>query len=242
MSDTTWKVGELAKQTGLTVRTLHHYDKIGLLTPSKYTDGGHRLYAEVDIARLQQIISLKHLGFAMEEIKKIIESPTFDPAEVIKTQMESVKEHIRLQKRLCHRLEKIYALVQARQPINTEQLINLIEETNMSLDKYFTKEQMEKIKEYIGEPETRKEYFNEFSEIIAKVRLEMEKNTPPNDVNIIRFVELRNILTCDGDVEIRQAFSRYYHENPEMLMKFGIKIDKELVDYLRKVKTIHGYK
>ncbi|SEM85622.1 MerR family transcriptional regulator [Lihuaxuella thermophila] len=50
-------MGELAKQTGLTVRTLHHYDRIGLLSPSRYSDSGHRLYTKADLSSLQQIIS-----------------------------------------------------------------------------------------------------------------------------------------------------------------------------------------
>lgn len=70
-----WKVGELAKQTGLTVRTLHHYAEIGLLS----TDTGHRLYTNTDIATLQQIILLKQLGFSLEEIKDLIKNPEFKP-------------------------------------------------------------------------------------------------------------------------------------------------------------------
>ena len=53
------KVGELARRTGLTVRTLHHYDEIGLLRPSLHTDSGHRLYTGRDVARLQQVLSLR---------------------------------------------------------------------------------------------------------------------------------------------------------------------------------------
>jgi branched-chain amino acid transport system permease protein len=61
-----WKVGELANRTGITVRTLHHYDEIGLLTPSERSRSGYRLYTEPDIVRLQQILSLRHLGFSLE--------------------------------------------------------------------------------------------------------------------------------------------------------------------------------
>ena len=63
---TRWKIGELAKRTGITVRTLHHYDQIDLLVPSMHSDAGHRLYSATDIARLQQILSLKQLGFHLE--------------------------------------------------------------------------------------------------------------------------------------------------------------------------------
>ena len=60
------KIGELASRTGLTVRTLHHYDEIGLLKPSHRTDSGHRLYTVRDLGRLQQIVSLRQLGFSLD--------------------------------------------------------------------------------------------------------------------------------------------------------------------------------
>ncbi len=56
------KVGELARRTGLTVRTLHHYDEIGLLKPSLHTESGHRLYTADDVARLQQVLSLRFVS------------------------------------------------------------------------------------------------------------------------------------------------------------------------------------
>lgn len=69
LQPTAWKVGELAKRTGLSMRTLHYYDEIGLLSPSRRTEADHRLYAAHDIVRLQQIKSLRHLGFGLEEIR-----------------------------------------------------------------------------------------------------------------------------------------------------------------------------
>jgi DNA-binding transcriptional MerR regulator len=63
-----YKIGELARRTGLTVRTLHHYDSIGLLLPSRRSEAGYRLYAEEDVFRLQQIVSLRQLGFSLREI------------------------------------------------------------------------------------------------------------------------------------------------------------------------------
>jgi DNA-binding transcriptional MerR regulator len=70
------KVGELAKRTGLTVRTLHHYDEIGLLKPSLHTEAGYRLYTRGDVARLQQVLSLRQLGFALEEIRDCLDRTT----------------------------------------------------------------------------------------------------------------------------------------------------------------------
>ena len=63
------RVGELARRTGLTIRALHHYDEIGLVRPSRHSEAGYRLYTSADIARLQQVVSLRQLGFSLEEIR-----------------------------------------------------------------------------------------------------------------------------------------------------------------------------
>jgi len=128
----TWKVGELAKQTRLTVRMLHHYDKINLFSPSQYSDTDHRLYTESEIVRLQQIMSLKQLGFSLDEIKEIMENWNFNPVEIIKVQLDDVKKRIRLQEPLCSRLEKIYELLNSQQEATPEQFINLIEVISLS--------------------------------------------------------------------------------------------------------------
>ena len=70
------KVGELARRTGLTVRTLHHYDEIGLLRPSQHMVSGHRLYTAADVARLQRVLSLRQLGFGLEEVRQCLDQPS----------------------------------------------------------------------------------------------------------------------------------------------------------------------
>ena len=74
-----WKIGELARRTGLTVRTLHHYDEIGLLSPAQRSDGGHRVYDEADVQRLYRIVSLRSLGFPLDAIAQALDSQAFDP-------------------------------------------------------------------------------------------------------------------------------------------------------------------
>lgn len=66
MRSSLWRVGELAKRTGVSVRTLHWYEEIGLLSPSQRSEAGHRLYAAEDLGRLQQIQSLRQLGFSLD--------------------------------------------------------------------------------------------------------------------------------------------------------------------------------
>jgi DNA-binding transcriptional MerR regulator len=91
-----WKVGELARRTGLSVRTLHYYDEIGLLSPSRRTDGGHRLYTADDVVRLQQIKSLQHLGFTLTEVRECLDRPDFPLGWVIQLHLSQLKEKLEL--------------------------------------------------------------------------------------------------------------------------------------------------
>nr|WP_234125165.1 MerR family transcriptional regulator [Clostridium hydrogenum] len=82
------KINEVAKLTGITVRTLHYYDEIGLLKPTKVTEAGYRLYDEDSIAILQQILFFKELDFPLNEIKDIVTSHQFDKAEALREHKE----------------------------------------------------------------------------------------------------------------------------------------------------------
>jgi DNA-binding transcriptional MerR regulator len=85
-------VGEVAKLAGVSVRTLHHYDEIGLLTPSERSDAGYRLYGPSDLADLQQVLFFKELGFGLEEIGRIMRDPTFDRREALDFQRGMLAE------------------------------------------------------------------------------------------------------------------------------------------------------
>src|SRR6516225_4375898 len=76
------KVGDLAKRTGLSVRTLHYYDEIGLLQPRNLTTSGHRVYGAGELARLQRIKSLRQLGFSLDEIRACLDAPDFSARRV----------------------------------------------------------------------------------------------------------------------------------------------------------------
>ena len=80
-------VKEVSKITGVSVRTLHHYDAIGLLKPSKVTEAGYRMYDDTALSRLQNILLFRELQFPLKEIKVILDSPDFDPSEVIAQQI-----------------------------------------------------------------------------------------------------------------------------------------------------------
>ncbi len=81
-------VNEMSKVTGVSVRTLHHYDAIGLLKPTKVTDAGYRLYDDTALSRLQSILLFRELQFPLKDIQAILDSPTFDAEEALAQQIK----------------------------------------------------------------------------------------------------------------------------------------------------------
>ncbi len=104
--DRRWKVGELAKATGLTVRTLHHYDDVGLLVPWTRTSAGHRLYAGQDVRRLYHILALRRLGLSLEEIASLLDDDV-SLVETVRRHLEQVERALEHQHRLAQRLRQI---------------------------------------------------------------------------------------------------------------------------------------
>jgi DNA-binding transcriptional MerR regulator len=89
-----YSVGELARYAGVSVRTLHHYDEIGLLSPDGRTAAGYRRYHEPDLERLQQILFYRELGFALEEIAIILDDPDTDALAHLRRQHELLERRI----------------------------------------------------------------------------------------------------------------------------------------------------
>lgn len=102
------KVGELARRCGLTVRTLHHYDDIGLLRPSARSDAGYRLYNRNDVARLQQIQALRSLGVSLAEVGAILDRQGRSVSTVIEQQLSVLDQQIARQIRLRGRLAQLH--------------------------------------------------------------------------------------------------------------------------------------
>ncbi|MEK8128757.1 MerR family transcriptional regulator [Paenibacillus filicis] len=131
-----WKVGELAKMTGLTVRTLRFYDQIGLFSPSGHSVTGHRLYNEADIRRLHQILSLKDLGLSLEDIQSVLNGHTYAPADIVAMQIKRVQKQIQTQQRLLAELERVAEKMNDEEPLSNEAFISLLETMKLSHEKY----------------------------------------------------------------------------------------------------------
>jgi DNA-binding transcriptional MerR regulator len=107
MSEASLKIGEVARRTGLSVRTLRHYDEFGLLVPSERTYGEHRLYSSEDFRRLLALQHLKELGLSLTEVKAALDDPGFDAAEALANHITTVEHRLTAEQELLERLRNL---------------------------------------------------------------------------------------------------------------------------------------
>ncbi len=100
MKKNMWTVAKVGQLTGTSVRTLHHYDAIGLLKPTAVTEAGYRLYDDAALGRLQNILMFREVGFPLREIKAILDNPDFDPAEALEQQIRLLELQLAHTRRL----------------------------------------------------------------------------------------------------------------------------------------------
>ena len=89
-----YRVGEVAALTHVSVRTLHHYDRIGLLRPALHSGGGYRMYGEPELLRLQQILTLRYLGFPLKRIGELLDRADFDLVASLRVQRQALHDRI----------------------------------------------------------------------------------------------------------------------------------------------------
>jgi MerR family transcriptional regulator, thiopeptide resistance regulator len=236
MGNVALKVGDLAKQTAVSVRTLHYYDEIGLLSPSGRTETGYRLYATEDIIRLQQIVSLRQIGFSLEEIRECLEQDSFSLNHVIQLHMTRLQEQMKMSGKLLNRLEMIVEMNSA-EAVSVEDLIQTIEAICM-FEKYYTPEQLETLKqrrELLGEEALRQGEAN-WQTLIEQVRTEMTNGTDPNSEVAQglarRWVELVREFT-GGDPELAKSLNKMYQEEGAEVVTHGA-VDAAMSEFMNK--------
>lgn len=230
-----WKVGQLAKRTGISVRTLHHYDQIGLLTPSHRTEAGHRLYDGGDVVRLQQIVMLRQLGFALDEIGATLRRGEATLPHLIDRHLARLRAQIERERRLCTRLEQMSALLREEKEVSVDEFLKTIEEMTM-FEKYMTEEQLETLRkrgEAIG-PQRMKEAQEEWPRLIEEVRAEMQRGTDVSSPRVqalaTRWMSLVNEFS-GGDAAIESSVATMYRSEPGAAERFGF--DMKVWEYIK---------
>ncbi|MGD1855570.1 MAG: MerR family transcriptional regulator [Leptolyngbyaceae cyanobacterium] len=222
------KIGELAKQTGLSIRTLRYYDEIKLLLPSHRTDADHRLYSDVDIMRLQQILSLRQLGLSLSEIRDCLERPDYSLPQVIDLHRHRLREQIALSQTLLSRLNGIANELETTQTVAVENLIQTMETITMT-ERYFTPEQQAVLEDRLREGE------NEWQDILRDIRVEMNQGSALNSP-AVRMLARRWLWSMkslvQGDGEIYESLIKMYQQEGNIAVDWGM--DRATFDYILK--------
>jgi DNA-binding transcriptional MerR regulator/uncharacterized glyoxalase superfamily protein PhnB len=127
----TWKVGALAELTGVTVRALHHYDHVGLLTPSRRSATGHRLYSADDVARLYRICVLRRLGFPLDQIARVLDDPHWQLRDAVQRHLDDTSRRIDLAGSLKSRLSGMSTALARYTDPSPDELFAALEEMTM---------------------------------------------------------------------------------------------------------------
>jgi DNA-binding transcriptional MerR regulator len=228
MSDTLLKVGELARHTGMTVRTLHHYDAIGLLTPSSHSDAGYRLYNKDDIARLHAIQALRQIGMPLNEIDRLLSGQQEPLPQIIQRQIVALEHQVKQASELCERLKLMQSrLVDGREPDMTEWLSMLSAMT--AYGKYFTPGELKKIFESWKQTEVN------WKPLIADIRKAMASGVDPESPEMQplarRWMDL-SVRWMKGDFELMKRWEKMYLQEPAAKGRNGVEV--ELVHYINK--------
>jgi DNA-binding transcriptional MerR regulator len=142
-----YQASEFAQLTGVTVRTLHHYDRTGLLKPTGRTHAGYRLYGARDFARLQQIVTLKFIGLPLKQIKELLERKTLDLAETLRLQREVLEQRRRQLESALWAVNHAETVVARGGEPDWEAFKKIVEVISMQqnnewMKKYYTEEQL----------------------------------------------------------------------------------------------------
>ncbi|WP_242974008.1 MerR family transcriptional regulator [Anaerocolumna aminovalerica] len=179
------KIGDLANMTGITVRTLHYYDEIGLLKPYQVTEKGHRIYNMQSVKVLYQIIAMKDMGFSPDEIKDLILSKDIDILSLIEIQLSNVQEEIVQKQQLFGKLLKLKERIKDNKNLSLEDIQEIVPFINLSADKFFTKEQLVELKDRLSSFNSEKEAGSEWLEFISKLKYCYKNKLSKTDITAI---------------------------------------------------------
>ncbi|MCP2242827.1 MerR family transcriptional regulator [Lentzea aerocolonigenes] len=232
---TRWSIGDLAKASGLTVRTLHHYDEIGLVVASERTTSGHRRYTPDDVRRLYQVRSLRQLGLSLDEVRSALSrSDSLRP--IFQAQLAALTAQAQQVEALRSRLT---ALLDGH---TTESLLSTLEMMSVH-ESYFTADQLTDLRSRAAAlgPEAVEALKASWLELVKQLRQHMADGTPATDPRVVELSRQWDALGArftGGDAAIQAAAQRSWDENKASISaQIGWPADDGLVDYVTQARA-----
>ena len=219
-SEKLFQARKFAELTGVTVRTLHHYDHLGLLKPSRYSRAGYRLYRESDVARLEQIVALKFIGFSLNEIKELLNRGPIDLKTTLRQQREAITEKRQRLDLAIQAIQRAEYVVGTSKEHGWETFVKIIEVINMQsnmdwTNKYYSDEaQAEIAKRAATIPrdvieQSQRDWATLIKEVEAAAAADEDPASEKSQALAARWSELIKGFT-GGNPEIQKGLNKMY--------------------------------
>ena len=251
-----YKAREFAGLAGVTVRALHHYDRIGLLKPLR-SSSGYRLYSLADLERLEQITALKFLGIPLSEIKTLLESSPLTIGESLDLQRRALTEKRDLITGAIHAIEAAEKLVRSGQVADASLLRKIIEVIEMQpeenfMRKYYTEEAWEKRSQVIKDipTETRERHGEAWRQLFLKVESALDLDPAGETAQqLARQWVLQAEVVTGGDSGVKAAAIKAWkdHQNwpldaqDALLVRYGLAAGSDRDASMRRVEKVANF-
>lgn len=239
-----YRASEFAELTGVTVRALHHYDRVGLLKPTGRSAAGYRLYGDGDFARLQQVLTLKFIGLPLKQIKELLGRRELDLAGVLRLQrevLESRRAQLDAALRAVREAESV--LSRGGEPA-LEEFKKIVEVISMQHDtewmkRYYTEEQLADLARR-GTPEVLERGQREWQTLIAEVEEAAREGVDPASERAqslaARWEGLIEEFT-GGDSGIRESLTRLYADQSNWPGTFRKPYSDESANFISRARA-----
>jgi DNA-binding transcriptional MerR regulator len=239
-----FKVSEFAAQAGVTVRTLHHYDRLGLLRPGGRSRAGYRLYGERELARLQQITTLKFIGLPLQQIKDLLDRGNLDLAETLRLQRGLLAEKGQQIKHAMQAIDEAErAMKSSRRPdwAALKKIIEVMEMDN-TMDwtkKYYSPEAQAKVEERkkLWTPELQAQVSQDWQDLVRDAEAAMAAGEAPDGKKAqtlaARWTELVRGFT-GGDAEVQKGVKKVWADRANWPVALPNYFSNEVLAFMMK--------
>ncbi|HKW74723.1 MAG TPA: MerR family transcriptional regulator [Terriglobales bacterium] len=245
-----YKVSQFAEKSGVTVRALHHYDRLGVLKPSGRTASGYRLYTDRDHARLQQIETLKFIGLSLRQIKDVLDGNDLDLGETLRLQRRLLVEKKSQVEQALRAIEQAERGLRSSSAPDWTALKNIIEVMKMQtnsewMKKYYNEEAQAEIAKRAQSftPEMRAKVQQDWKDLINDVETARNRNDDPAGTYARtlaeRWAKLLKGFT-GGNSEIQNGLNKLYADQGNWPSSFQKPFSGEVWVFIKKAMAAHG--
>lgn len=238
----TYTVKKLAQLSGISVRTLHFYDEIGLLKPAYYGENNYRYYEEAQLLMLQQILFFRELGFQLNDILSIVSSPDFDKIKVLESHRKILEENLNQTHTLIETVDKTIAHLRGKQPMKLDDIFHGFNAEKQKLYENFLvdsgveqdviQESKDKIKYWSKEQwlENKRQGDQIHMDLVAAIKQQLN----PADTDVQKIIKRHYQLTTTFWTPTKVSYiglSQLYASHPDFV-KFYDDIHPKLLNFL----------